>query len=180
MGSNQFLIQAYDEKWPLYFQKIKLILQELLPITGLKIEHVGSTAVKNLAAKPIIDIDICFEPDVRFEDITKSLGELGYYHNGNQGIQDRETFKRLDTNTSHYVLDSIKHHLYVCPIHSKELKRHLSFRDYLRTNSNASKEYEQLKYEIALQANQDRKVYAQLKEVKARAFIESVLEKAIF
>ena len=59
-----------------------------------------------------------------------------------------------------------------------ELKRHLLFRDYLRNNSAAREEYQILKYTLAEIANHDRKVYAALKEIKARAFISSILEQA--
>ena len=76
------------------------------------------------------------------------------------------------------MLDEIFHHLYVCQIESVELQNHICFRDYLVANADARIEYQRLKYEIAQEANQDKKKYAELKEIKAREFVDKVLEKA--
>ncbi|MCU0436766.1 MAG: GrpB family protein [Raineya sp.] len=172
------LIQEYQSSWADDFQNIKNEILKALSHLTVTIEHVGSTAVPHLAAKPIIDIDIIFDKEIRFDDIKKGLEKLGYYHNGNQGIVDRDVFKR-NNSVQNNVLDSITHHLYVCPIYSQELKRHLSFRDYLIKNEKDRTEYQNLKYQIAEEANQDRKLYAQLKEVKAKDFISDILKKAL-
>jgi GrpB-like predicted nucleotidyltransferase (UPF0157 family) len=171
------LLREYTINWVNDFQTIKIILDEALqhPVT---FEHIGSTAIPGLAAKPIIDIDIVFEQDESFIEIKTRLESIGYYHNGNQGITDRDVFKRKNVATKHTVLDRIAHHLYVCPSHSKELKRHLLFRNYLRTNEEARNEYQKLKHSLAAEANQDKKQYAALKEEKAKVFIEQVITKA--
>lgn len=168
------LIQEYQEDWPAQFQQISNILQATLMPNEVRIEHIGSTAVPGLAAKPIIDIDMIYEDSIHFVDIKSSLETIGYFHNGDQGIPDREVFKRRSSEL-HPVLDQIPHHLYICPITSQELKRHLLFRDYLRKNSKARDQYQQLKLQIARVALQDRKRYAQLKEQMARAMIESFI-----
>ncbi|MEM6829421.1 MAG: GrpB family protein, partial [Bacteroidota bacterium] len=113
-----------------------------------------------------------------FPIIKNGLETLGYFHNGNQGIVDREVFKRNRTLSPHPVLDSIQHHLYVCPDFSEELKKHLLFRNYLRGHAEARKHYETIKIQLSKEANQDRKVYAMLKEEKASDFIASTLSKA--
>ncbi|MEM6380375.1 MAG: GrpB family protein [Bacteroidota bacterium] len=171
------LIQTYQANWPQQFQQIADVLRIALQSHYQEIEHVGSTAVPGLAAKPIIDIDIVFTTQKDFLNIKDALEQLGYYHNGDQGIPDRAVFKRVQ-NSKHPILDQIVHHLYACPEDSAELKRHLLFRDYLRVNPEARAAYEQLKYEIAELANQDRKQYAQIKERKARPMIESFLNLA--
>lgn len=172
------LIQEYNSQWPADFQRIKTILSDALTGIPVTIEHVGSTAVPGLAAKPIIDIDVVLADRNDFESIKERLAQIGYYHNGDQGIADREVFKRTGELTLHNVLDRIVHHLYVCPTESEELKRHLLFRNYLRSNELARNEYQQLKQQLAEEANHDRKCYAQLKEEKAKVFIEIILAKA--
>ena len=172
------LIQEYNSQWPEDFQCIKTILADALTGISVTIEHVGSTAVSGLAAKPIIDIDIVFNNKNNFDKIKIALEQIGYYYNGNQGIADREVFKRTGELTLHNVLDRIAHHLYVCSAESEELKRHLLFRNYLRSNKQARNEYQQLKQQLTEEANHDRKLYAQLKEEKAKVFIESILGKA--
>ncbi|MFT5618769.1 MAG: GrpB-like predicted nucleotidyltransferase (UPF0157 family) [Arenicella sp.] len=107
------------------------------------------------------------------------MSAIGYFHNGNQGIEGREAFKRKDSQSKHKILDKITHHLYACPADSQELKRHLIFRNELRKTESIRLEYQQIKYEIAQQVNQNKKLYAELKEEKARAFILSVIEKSV-
>jgi GrpB-like predicted nucleotidyltransferase (UPF0157 family) len=172
------LIQEYQEKWAKDFKEIKEVINEALLNMNVAIEHIGSTSVPWLAAKPIIDIDVIYGPDVDFEDLKKALERLGYFYNGNQGIQEREVFKRQQLTQKHKVLDFIDHHLYVCPIHSKELNDHLLFRNFLIENEISRLEYEQIKLQIAKEANQDHKKYAQLKQIKAKSFIQSIIERA--
>ena len=173
------LIHEYNPKWKVDFEEIERILQSVLGEEIISIEHIGSTAVPGLAAKPIIDIDIVYENDSTFGNIKDGLATLGYRHEGDLGIPEREAFKRNKKEVDFPpVLDKIMHHLYACPVDSNELRKHILFRDFMRKNDQARKEYQQLKFELASEANQNRKIYAALKEKKARAFILSVLEKA--
>lgn len=172
------LIHEYRESWVTDFNAISKILIEALINLQVSIEHIGSTSIPDSAAKPIIDIDIIIDKNTAFDEIKLRLESIGYYHNGDQGICNREVFKRNKT-ANHQVLDFIAHHLYVCPTDSEELQRHILFRDYLRANADARIEYGNLKYEIAADANQDKKKYAELKEIKAKEFIDRVIAKAV-
>ena len=69
------------------------------------------------------------------------------------------------------------HHLYVCPAQSDELHRHIAFRDALRARADWRQEYEKIKQDIAKRSDGDRKMYAQLKEIECRRFIERVLNE---
>ena len=122
----------------------------------IKIEHIGSTSVIGLASKPIIDIDIVIDSYDVFPDIVKGLNKLGYTHNGDQGIKDREAFKYKTTQF-------MTHHLYVCPKDSLELKKHILFRDYLRSHSDALNEYESIKVKAALEYPHDIDGYLDMK-----------------
>lgn len=172
------LVQAYQAEWPATFDVLKKHLLDALGSLPVIIEHVGSTAVPDLAAKPIIDIDVVFAQASLFDDIKAKLERIGYYHNGNQGVIDREVFKREKRLFKHPIFDKIPHHLYVCSSHSEELKRHLLLRDYLRKNTIARRQYEHLKYQLAEETNHNKKKYAELKETQARPFIEACLQKA--
>ncbi|MBT8191659.1 MAG: GrpB family protein [Bacteroidia bacterium] len=167
----------YQESWVNDFNELKQVLDNSILTKDIIIEHIGSTSIKNLAAKPIIDIDIIYRKPETFNEILMGLERLGYYHNGNQGIPGREVFKRHESG-NHIILDKITHHLYVCQSNSNELKRHLIFRDYLRENEMERVQYEKLKYKIAEKTRQDRKEYAKLKEVMAKEFIESIIKKS--
>jgi GrpB-like predicted nucleotidyltransferase (UPF0157 family) len=76
----------------------------------------------------------------------------------------------------HAVLDRITHHLYVCPIGSKALERHILSRDFLRKNEWARQKYQEMKYELAEQAKQDKKTYATLKELHVNTFIDAIIK----
>ena len=168
------LIQPYTPQWFEDFTKLKAVLDKALNGLDYRIEHVGSTAVPGLAAKAIIDIDIVYQQHDQFDKIKEALLGIGYYHNGDQGIPMREVFKR-DGQSSDEILDHIRHHLYVCPAESPALERHLLSRDHLRKHEWARVKYQEMKYELAGQANQDKKRYAALKEEKVNAFIDSIV-----
>ncbi|SOD15110.1 GrpB family protein [Pedobacter xixiisoli] len=170
------LIEKYTSNWVQYFKDIKGEIAKGLHGIAYTIQHVGSTAVPNLDAKPIIDIDIVYTEPIDFASIKAGLAALGYFHNGNQGIEEREVFKRNGTYFNE-ILDRITHHLYVCPAHSKALERHMLSRDFLRKNDWARLQYQQMKYELAEKSHQDRKRYAALKELEVNGFIDSIIAK---
>ena len=128
----------------------------------------------NLAAKPIIDIDIIYSNRAVFEKIKFRLENIGYYHAGNQGFEDREVFKRNGQGTW-AVLNTVKHHLYVCSADSKALERHILFRNFLRNNDWAKQKYQQMKYDLAERAGEDRKINAELKEQCVNDFIDCII-----
>jgi GrpB-like predicted nucleotidyltransferase (UPF0157 family) len=170
------LIEKYTSNWVKDFTDIKCEIENGLQGLEFSIEHIGSTSVPNLDSKPILDIDIIYYKKTGFEKIKSGLFKIGYYHNGNQGNEDRDVFKRTGKATSE-ILDAKAHHLYVCLIDSKALERHILFRNFLRTNDWARIKYQQMKYELAEKANQDRKKYAELKEQNVNDFIDSIIEK---
>jgi GrpB-like predicted nucleotidyltransferase (UPF0157 family) len=170
------IIEKYSPNWVKDFIALKREIENGIHGFAYSIEHVGSTAVPNLDSKPIIDIDIIYFHPNDFEKIKSGLEKIGYYYNGNQGIEDRDVFKRNGDLTNE-ISDTIKHHLYVCPINSKALERHILCRNFLRKNDWARIKYQQMKYELAEKANQDRKLYAALKELHVNDFIDSIVEE---
>ena len=122
---------------------IKDELTSALGQLAMRIEHIGSTSVEGLSAKPIIDIDVVIKDYAEFEEVVSILGAIGYRHEGDLGIAGREAFKYDGKDHLR------KHHLYVCPEDSPELKRHIAFRDYLRTHSDAVRQYSRIKEEGA-------------------------------
>lgn len=150
---KRVIVVPYDASWKTEFEKIKEELLYALGKLAMAIEHVGSTAVEELAAKPIIDIDVVMQNYNDFEMVKDALGRIGYTHEGDLGIKDRQAFKYADKSHLH------KHHLYVCPAYSKELKRHLSFRDYLRRNPTDRDWYASVKIMAAQQHPEDIEGY---------------------
>ena len=144
MGTKHVVVESYNESWPLAFESIRSELADALGNLAIRIEHVGSTSVKGLSAKPVIDIDIVIKDRAVLDQVIEALGSIGYTHEGDLGIPGREAFKY--EGKEHLM----KHHLYVCAEDSSELKRHLAFRDYLRSHPDAVLEYSKIKEEGAL------------------------------
>lgn len=170
------LVVNYREHWLTDFVAIKEILLKEVGHLKTKVEHIGSTSIPGLAAKPIIDIDLVYSHLEQFREIAKKLTSLGYVHHGDQGISGREVFKRSTSPVKHVLLDSIVHHLYVCHESNEELKRHLLFREALKRDKQLRVNYESLKLDLARKANQNKKVYTQLKEKESKEFFESVFD----
>ena len=139
MLTKRVVVVPYDEIWEAAFEEIKNEIEAVIGEIILGIEHVGSTSVKGLSAKPCIDIDVIIKDYSVFDEIAKRLGAIGYIHEGNLGIKDREAFKYADKP------HLMRHHLYVCPQYSEELHRHITFRNFLRHNPEAVKEYSLVK-----------------------------------
>ncbi|MBO4639368.1 MAG: GrpB family protein [Treponema sp.] len=143
MTTRNIVVVPYDEKWKFRFEEIAGELRAALGELALSIEHVGSTSVPGLAAKPIIDIDVVIEDESVLPAVIGALAKIGYQHKGNLGIPGREAFGY--EGKTHLM----EHHLYVCTKGSPELRRHVSFRDYLRGHPEAVKEYSRIKEEAA-------------------------------
>lgn len=133
MKTANVVVLPYDVEWNSEFEIIKCELEKALGTLAVGIEHVGSTAVEGLSAKPCIDVDVIIKDYSVFDAVVEELAKIGYIHEGDLGIKDREAF---DYSDKPHVM---KHHLYVCPEYSAELHRHIAFRDFLRNNSDAVK-----------------------------------------
>ena len=171
------VVFEYDKKWPDDFLKIKNELNKVLTVQSV-VEHVGSTSIPGMKAKPIIDIDVGLENWDDFERVKSELSTIGYDHEGDLGIKGREAFGR-NGQVHNEVLDSIEHHLYVCSINNEEFNRHILFRDYLRSHNEARDRYNQIKEEILAKVGADNRAgYVQMKEEEYRDFFEGIIEKA--
>ena len=143
MKTKRVIVEKYNPAWIREFDKIRLEIMAAASDLILSVEHVGSTSVEGLSAKPCIDIDVVIEDESLLGEIIGRLAAIGYIHEGNLGIEGREAFKYSDK--AHLMT----HHLYVCPKDSPELHRHLTFRDYLRTHPEAARRYGAVKEEAA-------------------------------
>lgn len=139
MKTKKVIVLPYDEAWATEFKIIRAELESALRDSILGIEHVGSTSVKGLSAKPCIDVDVVIKDRSVLEAVINKLGAIGYIHEGDLGIRGREAFKYSDKP------HLMAHHLYVCPKDSEELHRHITFRDFLRQNPGAVKKYSRVK-----------------------------------
>lgn len=141
--AKRVVVVPYNEQWKIDFETISQYLFSAIKDEIIAIEHIGSTSVEGLSAKPIIDIDIVIKDYSVFDAVVEKLATFGYIHEGNLGIKDREAFDYKGNS------DLPKHHLYVCPQFSLELHRHIAFREYLKNNPEAVVKYSKVKEEGA-------------------------------
>jgi GrpB-like predicted nucleotidyltransferase (UPF0157 family) len=158
------LIEDYDPSWPHAFSKLATGIKAALGGFIVTVEHIGSTAVPGLAAKPIIDLDVVLASPVDLPEAIRSLSSIGYVHEGDLGIPGREAFRSPPGEA--------RHHLYVLTAGANELRRHLAFRDALRADAGLRDEYSALKRSLAMQYKDDRNSYTQAKST----FIESIIK----
>ena len=147
---NVFVVD-YDASWPLTFATLRAPIWEALQGIALSVEHVGSTSVPGLAAKPIIDIDVVVPSRAEISATVERLADLSYVHSGDLGIEDREAFKSP--------VGLPAHHLYACVQGCVALENHLTLREYLRRNPPTAAAYGQLKKKLAEQFPADIESY---------------------
>lgn len=177
MTVKPIVIVPYDARWPAQFQALRQVYVAALGGVAIFVEHVGSTSVPGLAAKPILDIDIVIRSTGDLEPAVRRLADLGYRHQGDLGIAGREAFSRDgadDVPRDGSGRQWPEHHLYVCAADSEELRRHLAFRDALRADPRAVEEYAALKLALAEQFQHHRDAYSEGKT----AFITRILQSA--
>ena len=128
-------VVEYDPSWPEEFQRLRSRVWPAVQAVALAVEHVGSTAVPGLAAKPVIDVSVVVHSQSDLPSVIEGLAKLGYVHRGDLGIAGREAFDSPPVPPA-----SPAHNLYACAQDSLALANHLAVRDHLRMHPDAAKE----------------------------------------
>jgi GrpB-like predicted nucleotidyltransferase (UPF0157 family) len=165
VGADPVVLVPYSEAWPALFVEERLRIERALGSWVKRIEHVGSTAVPGVAAKPILDIMVGVRSLREAEYCIRPLEQLGYEYRGEAGVSGRLFFRKGNPRT---------HHLHVTEIGSEFWERHLLFRDYLRAHSKTAREYAQLKHHLADRFRGDRAGYTEAKT----GFISEIVRRA--
>ena len=146
-----------DPAWAARAEEELSRLAEALASVAVRVEHIGSTAVPGLEAKPIIDLQLsvaAIEPRERY---ARPLERLGYLFAPDPESPDLHFFAKPTERPR-------SHHLHVCEAGSEHEFRHLALRDYLRADADEAAKYGVLKREAAKGAAQDRLAYIEAKE----------------
>jgi GrpB-like predicted nucleotidyltransferase (UPF0157 family) len=157
-------IVPYDPSWPALFATERELLHELVsPWLVGAIEHVGSTAVVGLSAKPIIDIMAGVESLSASADAQDALAQRGYH------------YAPYKSDVMHWFCKPSPqvrtHHLHLVPYQSVLWNERLAFRDLLRSDPAVALEYDALKRDLAARHRDDREAYTDAKS----PFIERAL-----
>jgi GrpB-like predicted nucleotidyltransferase (UPF0157 family) len=167
------LVERYNPEWPTWFEEINTFLGEEVSRVCLRIEHVGSTSIPGMTAKPIIDLILVIEPE-DFDQARALLAARGYFYQGDKGIEGREVFRLGDVPAK---ATRPPHHLYVCPERSAELKRETAFRDFLKQSKEYVERLGDLKWSLAEAFNNDREAYMEGKAALCREITELALAR---
>ncbi|RQW11088.1 GrpB family protein [candidate division KSB1 bacterium] len=165
LAKGTVALHPYTLAWKCLYEEERETMKDVLGKAILDIQHVGSTSIPAMIAKPIIDIAVAVDS---FEGATvtiKPLENLGYEYRGELGIPRRHYFSKGDPCT---------HHIHMVEFKSREWINHLAFRDYLIQHPESAKAYADLKRTLAKMFAMDRKAYT---EGKA-AFINKILQLA--
>ena len=165
---DRLVVVDADPRWPQQFQEIAAYLRPFVADSASRIEHVGSTSVPGLAAKPIIDIDVVVASDSKALEALRHIASAGYLWVGDLGVEGREAF---EVDTAPPLPD---HHLYLVVENNRAHNDHWLLREALLDDPALRNRYAALKRENAVIAGGDRDRYTALKA----SFVADVLTQA--
>jgi GrpB-like predicted nucleotidyltransferase (UPF0157 family) len=153
--SDPIIVTPYDEQWPILFQEYARNIRSTLGEAALRIDHIGSTSVPNLAAKPIIDIQISvysFEPIDLYKVPLENIGYI--FHSDNPDLTKRYFREKPGDRRTH---------IHVRKSGSWSEQYSLLFRDYLRCHPHDCERYANMKYKLMLTYRNERHKYVEAK-----------------
>jgi GrpB-like predicted nucleotidyltransferase (UPF0157 family) len=159
------ILQPHDEKWHILFGDERSQILSAIGDFVLGIEHVGSTSICGISAKPILDIMVAISKYDDGEKCIAGLEALGYEYKGENGVAGRHFFGKGVPRTHHLHMVELKGNLWAC---------HLAFRDFLNSDKSMALEYDRLKRNLARNFPNDRESYTNGK----CSFVEKVLNKS--
>jgi GrpB-like predicted nucleotidyltransferase (UPF0157 family) len=155
----------HDPLWSLHYDEAQQVLSRVLGGYVVDIQHVGSTSIPGIMAKPVVDIAVAIESYPLPDSVLETVKALGYTYWGEYGIPRRHLF---------FTRESVPgFNIHINELSNEEFQRHVLFRDFLRAHPEVAREYETLKMELAAQHT----VVNDYAESKSE-FVQGVLERA--
>ena len=168
--SCPIVIVDYDSRWPFVYEEEKRHILAIADNKILCLEHIGSTAVVGLGAKPIVDILAGVTSSSEADELIALLRKIGYKEIIPQ-LGNLEWYYCLRKTVKGHGIWLQNFHLHIMKFRSENWDKHIQFRDFLRTHSEAAQKYDKLKRKLALKYAHDRKNYTEAKT----EFISSVV-----
>lgn len=159
-------VVPYNPDWPHIYEKEAELIANTLGDNFLEIHHIGSTAVPNLAAKPIIDMIAVVRNITKVDDYNDAMKALGYQAMGECGMPLRRFFQKGSHTKTH--------NIHIFEQNNSEIERHIQFRDWMRTHSKDRQAYAELKKNLSASCQDDIFSYSSGKE----AFIAAIDKKS--
>lgn len=166
-------IVAYDRTWPVLFDAEAASIRKVLMSLALRIEHVGSTSVPGLAAKPVIDIQISVATLETLTMYSMPLAQIDYNHIPLGAVDLVYPFFQKSSGWPS------SHHIHLCVLGTEQERRHLAFRDYLRSHPATAADYAELKRSLAAAHDGESLESRERYSLSKTEFVTSVLERAL-
>lgn len=163
---GQVVLEEHQIEWDKYAQELILVLKGILKDDAISIEHVGSTSIPTIKAKPIVDIAVAVKNIDAISKFNNVLLSSGFIYRG--GDVPNQLLYVVEDENNH---DIVKAHIHVVEKNSKAWKNYLFFRDYLKSHDDIANNYEALKVSLANKYQNSRKLYTKEKQ----AFIDKIL-----
>ena len=169
MNKKQQIIEVltYDPNWPTLYQDESIQLSTIFAHTFIRIHHIGSTAIPNMAAKPTIDMLMEVHDITQVDQFNEPMSQFGYENWGEYHFPQSRFFVKGENKRSH--------HLHVFERDSDEIHRHLVLRDYLITQPQEARLYAQLKQSLAKEHRHNRRAYA----LEKKAYVTALKARAL-
>jgi len=162
------LMESYDPDWTRQFAREAALILSVLGGTAVDVHHIGSTAIPNIYAKPVIDILLVVQDHAMLESKQAPMEALGYEARGEYGIPGRRFYRRDNAGGDR------THQVHAFETGSPQIARHLAFRDYLIVHPETAQAYSSLKRELAAKYPNDIEAYMDGKD----AFIQEIDRQA--
>jgi GrpB-like predicted nucleotidyltransferase (UPF0157 family) len=175
--TKDIVVVDYDPRWPGWFEQVRGHVWPAIEGRAVRVDHVGSTAVPGLAAKPIIDADIVVESVDEVRPVIEALQAIGYRWRGDLGVEGRQAFSQVAVAGSPELPE---HHLYLVVKDNRAHLDHWLLRDLLREDAGARARYSDLKRRNAAAAEGDIDVYVASKaELMAELLTHARAERGL-
>lgn len=161
-------LEPHDERWRQEAEKTIGVLKKVLGEDAIDIQHIGSTSITSISAKPIIDIVVGVKELLLISKYNNELEQQGIY------CRRSDAESQLLYVMGDFEKDTRTHHIHVVIWNGKEWHDYVNFRDFLNYNAEVASRYQSLKENLESQYVNDRNAYTQGK----REMIDSILEQA--
>lgn len=152
----------YDARWPALFAVEEQRIRECCGALPLRLEHIGSTSIPGMCAKPVLDILAGRPRESTIPDYVIALTQAGYIHRGERGVPGREFFRRGVPRA---------YHVHLVEAGGRLWREYLGFRDYLRAHHEAARRFADVKRELAARFSTDRETYITAKSPHVREIL---------
>ncbi|WP_425448907.1 GrpB family protein [Dethiothermospora halolimnae] len=159
-------VVPYDNTWKEKYNEEAEKIEKILGDKIINIYHIGSTAIPNMMAKPVIDIMVEVKNIEEIDNYDSGFNNIGYEAMGEHGIKNRRFYRKGKYNRTH--------HIHIFEKGNEEINKHLNFRDYMKAHPKLAKEYGELKSKLAREFKYDSEGYCNGKD----SFIKEIDKKA--